>query len=906
MSVRHLESLFHPSSIAVVGASDRPRSVGAVVMQNLLSGGFTGPILPINPGREAVAGVLAYPDVARLPIAPELAVIATPPETVPGLVGELGRRGARAVAILSGLGRDPGLQQALLGAAEQHGLRLLGPNCLGLLAPEAGLNASFAHTGAKTGELALVSQSGAVCTAALDWARRSGVGFSSVVSLGEGLDIDAGDLLDHFGADPKTRAILLYLESVSDARKFLSAARAAARNKPVLVIKSGRGAEGGRAAASHSGALAGADDVMDAAIRRAGMLRVERIDELFAAAETLARTRPFRGDRLAVLTNGGGLAVMATDMLTARGGRLAELAPDTRKRLDELLPATWSRANPIDIIGDAPGERFGGALRILLDDPGNDAVLVIHAPTAIASSEEAAGAVADAAGRSHAHPVLASWLGHDEAETAQRRLHAAGIPTYDTPEDAIAAFLHLVEFRRNQDLLMETPPSLPFGFEPDVESARRTVLEALAEGHLLLGEPESKAVLSAFGIPCVETRVARSAERAAALASELGFPVALKIHSPDVIHKSDVGGVALDLGDTAAVAEAATAMAGRLRALDPKARLDGFTVQHMARRPGAHELLVGAATDPVFGPVILFGQGGTAVEVIADRAVALPPLNLHLARELVRRTRVDRLLAGYRDRPPADLDAVCLTLVQISQLLIDIPQVVELDVNPLLADADGVLALDARIRVSADVERDRLAIRPYPRELEETVELRGGRRLLVRPIRPEDEAAHQAFLHRLQPDDIRFRFFNLVREMPHSQMARYTQIDYEREMAFIATDTAVEPPATLGVVRGVFISDNREAEFAIIVQSDLKGQGLGRALLEKLVRYCRARGTEEVVGQVLPENRAMLSLAGRLGFASRSLPQEGVVEVRLQLRERSDAGRRRARGRPQATRSSGR
>jgi acetyltransferase len=901
VSVRHLESLFRPASVALVGASDRPRSVGAVVMQNLLGGGFVGPILPVSPSHEAVSGVLAYPDVSSLPIVPELAVIATPPDPIPDLVGELGRRGTRALAILTGLGRDAKLQRRLLESAERHGTRILGPNCLGIVVPEAGLNASFAHVGAKPGELALVSQSGAVCTAALDWARRSGIGFSCVVSVGEGLEVDAGDLLDQLGADPKTRAILLYLESVRDARKFLSAARAAARNKPVLVIKSGRGAEGVRAAASHSGALAGSDDVIDAAIRRAGMLRVERIDELFAAAETLARPRRIRGDRLAVLTNGGGLAVMAADMLTSRGGRLAELDAETLRRLDGMLPATWSRANPVDIIGDAPGERFGGALRILLDDPGTDAVLVIHAPTAIASSAEAAAAVAAAAGRAEARPVLASWLGHEESDTAERRLHAVGIPTYDTPEDAIAAFLHLVGFRRNQDLLMETPPSLPAGFESDLASARRTIEGALAEGRSLLDEPESKAVLSAFGIPCVETRVARSGEEAASLAAELGFPVAVKILSPSVTHKSDVGGVTLDLEAAGEVAQAAKAMAGRLREHDPEASLHGFTVQRMARRPGAHELLAGAATDDVFGPVVLFGQGGTAVEVIGDRAVALPPLNLHLARELVSRTRIARLLTGYRNRAPANLDAICLALVQISQLLVEIPEVVELDVNPLLADAEGVLALDARIRLSAAMDRDRLAIRPYPRELEETVELRSGRRFLVRPIRPEDELAHQAFLHSLQPDDIRFRFFNLVREMPHTQMARYTQIDYEREMAFIVTDSSVDPPATLGVVRGVFSSDGREAEFAIIVRSDLKGQGLGRALLEKLVRYCRARGTQEIVGQVLPENRAMLSLARRLGFEGHLLPHEGVVEVRLRL----EGGVRRRRGQPQATRSSG-
>jgi acetyltransferase len=849
--------------------------------------------MPVHPDGGAVAGVLAYPDVASLPTSPDLAVICTPPETVPGLVNELGRLGTRAAAVLTGLGRDTKRREEILAAAGRHGLRVLGPNCLGLLVPGIGLNASFAHVGAATGELAFVSQSGAVCTAALDWARGSNVGFSCVVSLGDSVDVDAGDLLDHLGADPHTRAILLYLESVGSARKFLSAARAAARNKPVLVIKSGRAPEGARAAASHTGALAGSDEVYEAAIRRAGMLRVTRIDELFAAAETLARARRISGDRLAILTNGGGLAVLATDTLIARGGRLADLGEATLHELDEVLPPTWSHSNPVDIIGDAPGERFADSLRILAGDPGTDAVLVIHAPTAIASGADAARAVAGEAG--HDRAILASWVGREERKAADRILHEAGIPTYDTPDDAIAAFLHLAEFRRNQELLTETPPSLSDDFEPDVATARGVVDRALAEGREWLSEPEAKSVLAAFRIPCVETRTARTGKAAARAAEAIGFPVALKILSPEVTHKSDVGGVELDLETSEAVAEAATAMAQRLRQQVPGARLDGYAIQPMARRPGSLELIAGAACDPVFGPVILFGQGGTGVEVIGDRAIALPPLNLHLARELVGRTRVARLLAGYRDRAPADLDALCLTLVQVSQLMIELPRVVELDINPLLADPGGVLALDARIRVSAEAARDRLAIRPYPRELEETVRLSDGRALQLRPIRPEDEPAHDAFFRRLQPDDVRFRFFNMVREMPHSQLARYTQIDYDREMAFIATDPSADPPETLGVVRAVFHPDGTEAEFAIIVQSDLKGLGLGHLLLDKLVRYCRARGARELVGQVLPDNRPMLSLARHLGFESRMLPDDGVVEVRLRLQRGRARSRRQER-----------
>ena len=920
--MRNLEALLAPRSVAVIGASNRPQRVGTVVMRNLLRGGFAGPVMPVNPKHAAVAGVLAYPDVASLPVAPDLAVICTPPATVPGLVRALGDAGARAAAVLTaGLSqsRDEGgrpLVERVLQEAGRHGLRVLGPNSLGLLVPGIGLNASFAHTDAQPGHLAFVSQSGAVCTTALDWARASAVGFSHFISLGDSADLDAADLLDWLGADPSVRAILLYLESIGrhgpvtpqpagsvaqpagsvrPARKFLSAARAAARNKPVLVVKAGRYREGARAAFSHSGALAAADDVCDAALRRAGLLRVDRIDELFDAAETLVRSRRLAGDRVAIVSNGGGVAVLATDSVVAHGGRLAELAPDTIARLDAALPPTWSRGNPVDLIGDAPGERYAAALRAVLADPGVDAVLVLHAPTAIASSEEAAAAVAmicrEGRPRQPAGSVgpdlFASWLGRgDGAERARRTLRDAGIASYDTPDDAIAALSHLLAHRRNQALLLETPPSLPAEFAPRPEQARRVIGSALAAGRERLTEPESKSVLDAFGIPVVATRIARDAEEAEHLALEIGFPVALKILSPDVVHKTDVGGVALDLETRQAVRAAARAMAARLRARSASARLEGFTVQAMARRPAARELFAGLASDPVFGPVVLFGQGGIAVEQIGDRALALPPLNLNLARELVGRTHVAKLLAGYRDVPPADADALALALVQVSQIAIDLPEVVELDVNPLLAGPDGVLALDARIRIQsvAAGQADRLAIRPYPRELEESVPLRDGRRVAMRPIRPEDEPAHQSFFARLSPEDVRFRFFNLVRAIPHSQMARYTQIDYDREMAFIATQTGPDgEPETLGVVRAVSDSDGARAEFAIEVRSDLKGQGLGHALLEKMIRYCRGRGIRELVGQVLPDNRAMLELAQSLGFKSRFSPEDGAVEVRKRL-----------------------
>ncbi len=889
MSVRNLEALLRPRSIAVIGASVRAGSVGAVVMRNLLRAGFAGPVMPVHPEYEAVAGVLAYRDVAALPVTPDLAVLCTPAASVPDLVAGLGARGTRA-AVVVGAGFEPELRERMLRAARPHTLRILGPNCLGLLVPSLGINASFAHAPALPGALAFLSQSGALCTAVLDWAASKRIGFSHFVSLGDGADVDVADLLDFLGGDAGTHAILLYLESIRGARKFMSAARAAARNKPVLVIKGGRVTEGMRAAASHTGALAGSDAVYDAAFRRAGWLRVDEIAELFDAVETLARARPLLGDRLAIVTNGGGPGVLATDALVAGGGRLAALAPETLAQLAAVLPPTWSRGNPVDVIGDASPERYRSAIATVLADPGVDALLVIHAPTALASGAAAAEATLQAlAAAARPSAVLTSWLGGEGAESARRILRDGGVPSYDTPDQAVDAFLHRLRYRRNQELLIETPPSLPEEPGTDAAAARRVIERALAEGRELLSEPEAKQVLEAYGIPTVETRVAADADEAVRLAREIGFPVALKVLSPDVTHKTDVGGVSLDLEDEAAVRAAARAMTDRVAKLRPQPRLEGFSVQRMVRRPGAFELLAGAALDASFGPVLVFGHGGTAAERIGDRAVALPPLNAVLARDLVERTRVARLLSGFRERPPVDAPALYRALVALGRIVSELAEVVELDVNPLLADEHGVLALDARMRVARarGPGAERLAIRPYPRELEEEVALSDGSRVRVRPIRPEDEPAQREFLQRLEPGDVRFRFFSMIREMPHSQLARYTQIDYDREMAFVATREEEGRERTLGVVRAISDPDGVTAEFAIVVRSDLKGLGLGHALLETLIRYCRARGTRELVGQVLPDNRRMLELAHALGFRSRWLREEGVVEVRLALRRGS-------------------
>ena len=894
MSIRNLQHLFKPRSVAVIGASNRDNSVGREVMRNLLRADFHGPIMPVNPKHTSVAGVLSHPGIGSLPNVPDLAVICTPARAVPGLVAELGERGTKAAIVISdGLmhattedGRT--LQQAMLDAARPHLLRILGPNCLGLLVPGQHLNASFAHRPALRGSVALIHQSGALCTALLDWATTNGIGFSHFISVGDSADVDFGDVLDYLGGDPTARAILMYVESIRHARKFMSAARSAARNKPVVMIKAGRALEGARAAASHTGALMGSDDVYDAAIRRAGMLRVYSTREMFDAVETLTTTQRLRGDRLAILTNGGGPGVIATDELVLSGGVLAELAPETIEKLDGILPHTWSRANPVDIIGDADSARYAKSLEVVLDDDNVDCVLVLHAPTAVVSSDATAAGVVEVATRKrNGKTLLACWLGGATVARARRLLTDAGIPNYDTPDEAVNAFLHISQFNRNQALLMETPASVPEAFQPVVEPARLVIETALADGHEILSEPEAKVVLSAYGIPVVKTRIAGTPEEAARVASQLGFPVAIKILAEEITHKSDVGGVVLDLGTRDEVEAAAAAMAERVQELRPDVKRIRFTVQNMARRPGAYELIVGAATDPVFGPVILFGEGGTAVEVIADKAVALPPLNMKLAGELIDSTRVARRLGGYRDRPPVNRQEIQLTLIRIAQLVADIPEIVEIDINPLIADDQGVLALDARIRVQKTDIRgaERLAIRPYPKELEETLRL-DGMELMFRPIRPEDEPNHKKFLDQIDPGDIRFRFFGSIRKFAHSQLARLTQIDYDREMAFIAVESPHNDPHTIGVVRIVCDPDNMEAEFAIIVHSGIKRRGLGRALMKKVIDYSISRGTRWLVGEVLANNRSMLNLARSLGFKAENSSEEGVVHVRLDLSNR--------------------
>ena len=885
MSIRNFDRLLRPASVALIGASERPGSVGAVVARNLRRAGFKGELLLVNPRQQAIDGMPVYRDIASLPRSPDLAVIATPPDTIPGLIAELGARGTRAaVVITAGFGelgeRGRALQGAALDAARPHLLRLVGPNCIGIMVPGIGLDASFSHLAPPAGEIAFVSQSGAIITAMLDWAAPRGIGFSHVVSLGDMADVDFGDMLDYLAADRNTRAVLLYVEGVTHGRKFMSAARAAARLKPVLVLKAGRSSAGARAASSHTGMLAGSDRVYDAAFRRAGILRVETMEELFDAAQTLALTGAQEGDRLAILTNGGGAGVLASDALEAgvglqprgqaRGGRLAAFSADTLARLDQVLPRTWSHGNPVDIIGDAAGARYAGALEALLGDDGVDAILVFNCPTALAMPEDAARAVIDTIAaipqaKRHGRNIFTAWLGEQSAGPARKLFNAARIATYNTPDEAVTGFLHRVRYQRNQALLLESPSARPDQSVPDTAGAGGAIRAALAAGRAWLDAEEVEAVLGAYRIALPAARHAANPQEAAAAAQAIGFPVALKIRSPDITHKTDVGGVALDLGDAAAVRDAAAALAQRVKKARPEARLDGFLVQQMVRRPGAVELLAGLVEDAVFGPVVLFGQGGTAVEVIDDSAIALPPLNALLARAQMSQTRVWRLLQPYRGRPAAAIDAIGDVLIALGQLAAAHPEIRELDINPLLADAAGVIALDARIRVApADAAgATRLAIAPYPKELESAARLRDGTEVALRPIRPEDEPLVHDLAEHMTPEDLRLRFFVPVQGISHELAARLTQIDYDREMAIVVQHHGT----VLGIARYFADPDRLSAEYAVAVRTDWKGRGVGYLLMNRLIAVAGERGIGELVGEVLRENGPMLAMCRELGFA---------------------------------------
>ena len=882
MSIRNLDKMFRPQSVAVIGASDRPNSVGSALMTNLLRAGFHGPIIPVNPRAAAVHGIMAYCDVADLPSTPDLAVIATPPDVIPSLVTELASRGTRAAVVLTAgfaegevaKGRERSAE--LLAAARPHLMRIVGPNCLGIAVPGIGLNATFAPAAILSGNIAFLTQSGAMATTVLDWALPREVGFSAIVSMGDMSDVDFGDLLDYFVLDEATHAILIYAEAITQARKFMSAARRAARIKPVIVVKGGRAAEGARAATSHTGALAGADVVYEAAFRRAGMLRVNEVEELFDAAATLSRMSPQRGNRLAIVTNGGGAGVLATDRLIEEGGRLATLSPDTIAKLNSVLPATWSHANPVDIIGDADADRYANAVAILMEDADIDALLVAYCPTAIVSSAQAAKGLIGVLAQPGTAPkknVFACWMGAATVAEGRAQLIAARVPDYETPERAVRAFMYLVHYQKSQDLLLETPSSgAPSPQADNIRQAQRTIRQALDDQREWLDPAEVAAFLACYGIAFAHTEAVADAKAAAQAAARIKAPVALKIRSRDVIHKSDVGGVALNLATPAEVEAAARQMNERVSRALPHARLEGFIVQEMIHRPGAYELIAGVSTDPTFGPVILFGQGGTAVEIIGDKSLELPPLNTALARAQIERTRIAALLKGYRDRPAADVDSVVNVLVQLSQIVADHAEITEIDINPLLCDPRGVIAVDCRIRVRATTVSapSRLAIRPYPQQLESEIRTPEGRSYRVHPIKPEDEPALRRFADEVDSRDLWHAFFAPLRDRTHETAARLSQIDYDREMTLITWDGE----RVAGLTRSTADPTFENSECAVIIRRDLREKGLAGQLLEALLRAIATQGIRQAV-MVFPADRTrMISLSKDLGFTVAKSPAD--------------------------------
>ena len=880
MSQRGLEALLRPKSIAVIGASMKPQRAGFLMMQNLLAGGFAGPVLPVTPAWKAVLGVLAWPTVASLPFSPDLAVLCTHARRNLELLEALGEKGCKTCIILSS---TPDQFSELKACAARYQMRLLGPNSLGLLAPWQGLNASFSPVPIRKGKLAFISQSAAVSNTILDWAQQREMGFSYFIALGDSLDIDVDDLLDYLARDSKTSAILLYLEQLSDARRFVSAARSASRNKPILVIKSGRSPAAQRLLHVNSGM----DPAWDAAIQRAGLLRVQDTHELFSAVETLSHMRPLRGERLMIISNGAAPAALALDEHWARNGKLATLSDETRQQLQQLLPETVEANNPLDLRDDASIEHYLAAVKVLLDSPDLDALMVIHSPSATAPGSESATALIDLIKK---HPrgnyisVLTNWCGEYSSREARRMFSDAGIPTYRTPEGTITAFMHMVEYRRNQKQLRETP-ALPHSLTANTSQAHELLQQAIDNGVSALDTHEVRPILEAYGLNTLPTWIASDSAEAVHIAEQIGYPVALKLRSPDIPHKSEVQGVMLYLRTATEVQQAADAILDRVKMAWPQARIHGLLVQSMANRAGAQELRVVVEHDPVFGPLIMLGEGGVEWRAENQAAVALPPLNMTLARYLVIQAIKSKKIRGRSALRPLDIPGLSQLLVQVSNLIVDCPEIQRLDIHPLLVSGSEFTALDVALDIApfSGSSESRLAIRPYPQHLEEWVVMKNGERCLFRPILPEDEPLLQQFIARVTKEDLYYRYFSEINEFTHDDLANMTQIDYDREMAFVAVHGSGDHNEILGVKRAISDPDNIDAEFAVLVRSDLKGLGLGGRLLDKLINYTRAHGLQRLNGITMPNNRGMIALARKLGFDVDIQLEDGIVGLSLRL-----------------------
>jgi acetyltransferase len=895
-ATRHpLDSVFLPRSVAVVGATESRGAVGRTLMHNLISSPFGGTVYPVNPKRKSVQGVRAYPSIADLPEVPELVVVATPAKTVPAIVKDCGERGVSGMIVISAGFKETGpdgveLERQVLSAAREHRVRLVGPNCLGVMNPVTGLNATFAKGIAKPGNVAFVSQSGALCTAVLDWSHRENVGFSLFVSTGSMLDVGFGDLIDYLGNHPGTRSILVYMETVGDARRFLSAAREVALNKPIICIKPGRSEAAAKAAASHTGSLVGSDDVLDAAFRRTGVLRVDEISDLFHMAEVLARQPVPRGERLTIVTNAGGPAVLATDALVAEGGVLSDVGDEAMKQFDSFLPSAWSHNNPIDVLGDAPADRYAKALEIAADDPESDGLLVILTPQDMTEPAETADLLLghvrgkDKGGKGGVgpggrKPLLASWMGGPFVGPGVDRLNAGGVPTFDYPDTAARMFAYMHQYANNLKGLYETPAGAGEDENVARETAEGIIDAAREEGRTVLTEEESKKLLAAYDVPTVPTHIATTRDVAVEAAESLGFPVVLKLHSKTITHKTDVGGVQLNLADAAAVQDAFATIEAGVEAKD----FLGVTVQPMVKLDDAYELILGSSPDPQFGPTLLFGSGGTLVEVFKDKAVGLPPLTTTLARRMMEETKIAEALKGVRGRRPVDMDALEKLLVRFSRLVAELRLVKEVDINPLLASPDGLVALDARVIVyPPEVKRQDVtppAIRPYPTRYVNTWAAGDGTKYHVRPIKPEDEPLMVKFHEQLSDESVRLRYFELLKldqRTAHERLTRICFNDYAREIALVALSPDND---IVGVGRLSKTPGFDEAEFAVTVTDPHQGRGLGTKLLSDLLDVARYEGWRRVIGIISPQNTAMLKVAKSLGFKDTRDEEEGVIRA---------------------------
>ena len=883
----YLTPLFEPKSLAIIGASETEKSVGNFIIRNMLDAGFKGKLFAVNPKHEQIYGIPSYPSVEDIPQRLDLVIIATAAQTVPGVIDACGRAGVRYVVVLSAgfaesSPRGAALERAALETARRHRIRMVGPNCLGIIRPGIGLNATYAHGSALPGSIGLISQSGALIASLLDWARPNNVGFSSVVSIGAAADIDIGEVLDFLVQDPKTENIFMYVEGVRHARRFMSALRAAARVKPVLLIKVGRHPGGAQAIKSHTGMLVGDDDVFDAALRRAGVVRLYTMDQMYAAASALfSHFRP-RGNRLAVITNGGGPGVMAADRAADLRIPLARLSDATVKRLNETLPATWSHSNPVDIVGDTDPVRYATTLEACMADEQVDGVLAILTPQAMTEPTEVAKKVIDLAKNSD-KPVVTCWMGEDLVRDGRCLFKEAGIPTFRTPEPAVELFSHLSSFYRNQKLLMQTPASLSHLDPPSVESARLVIESALSERRSTLNEMESKAVLASFRIPIAQTVVARTATEAMVYAEELGLPVALKIDSPNIQHKTDSGGVRLNLNSLLAVRNAFQEIQEDVKKNRPDAQINGIAIEPMILKPNGRELTLGVIRDEVFGPVITLSEGGTRVEAGRSRAVALPPLNSYLAVDMIRTSRVAPLLAEFRSMPAVKMEALELVLLRVSEMVCELPWIRSMEINPLIVDENGAVAVDARVVVenvspTAD-PYDHMAIHPYPSQLTQIWKLADGMEITIRPIRPEDADLEIEFVKKLSQETKYFRFMSTVRELSPPMVARLTQIDYDREMAFIATipqDDGTE--VELGVSRYSVNADQESCEFAVVVADDWQRRGLARRLMGILIETARDRGLKYMNGIFLSNNEKMLKFVQGLGFVLSNDPEDNTIK----------------------------